>query len=450
MLLEAIRSSYWFVPTVMAFAAMLLGAGMVWVDVRVEAGWLDEIGWYQAAKPSGAREVLSTVAGSMITVAGVVFSITIVALSYASSQYGPRVLTNFMSDRGNTVTLGTFIATFVYCLVVLRTIRGGDEGSFVPQLAVLLGIALALCSIGVLIYFIHHVLQSIHINHVVASIGRQLIEGVDERFPDYIGQPIADARQVRPPGDLPPGQETRSVSATAYGYIQSIDGDTLLKAAEKGGVVLRLRYRPGDFVTKGRPLADASPAERVDEEVCEEVRGAFVVGVKRTPFGDLHFLIDELVEVGARALSSGVNDPLTAATCMDWLGAAIEQIATRKLPDPARTAADGDVRVIALPDGFGIFLGQSFGQLRGYAARDPLAALHFLKTLGEIAARCVDADQLRLIDLERSRLVELAERSLGGESLEAVRRRSDALAALFKLGCGRIGERRVDWLGGGA
>jgi uncharacterized membrane protein len=142
----------------MALLAILLGALMIWVDVRLGSNWIKGVSWYQQIRADGAREVLSTIAGSMVTVAGVVFSITIVALSYASSQYGPRVLTNFMSDRGNTITLGTFIATFLYSLMVLRTIRGGDD-EFVPQYSVIVAMLLAVCSIGVLIYFIHHVPQ---------------------------------------------------------------------------------------------------------------------------------------------------------------------------------------------------------------------------------------------------------------------------------------------------
>ncbi|MDQ3479342.1 MAG: DUF2254 domain-containing protein, partial [Pseudomonadota bacterium] len=130
-LMYDLRASYWLVPAIMALLAIALGAVTVWLDAGPAAGIMDGLGWYQKAKPDGAHQVLSTIAGSMITVAGVVFSITIVAIAYAASQYGPRILTNFMTDRGNQVTLGTFIGTFVYCLVVLRTIRGGDEGQFV-------------------------------------------------------------------------------------------------------------------------------------------------------------------------------------------------------------------------------------------------------------------------------------------------------------------------------
>lgn len=157
---DHLQQSYWFLPSIMAVAAVLLAGGMIWLDSFVGSAWMDGFAWLYASRPSGARLVLSSVGGSMITVAGTVFSVTIAAVVYASGQYGPRLLSNFMSDRGNQVTLGTFIATFLYCLVVLRTVRSPEESGgagFVPNLALLVGVLLAVCSIAVLIFFIHHV-----------------------------------------------------------------------------------------------------------------------------------------------------------------------------------------------------------------------------------------------------------------------------------------------------
>lgn len=318
---ESVRASYWFVPSVMAAMALLLGLFTVWLDAGPGSDWLSGLGWYQSVKPDGAHEVLSTIAGSMITVAGVVFSITIVALAYASSQYGPRVLTNFMSDRGNQVTLGTFIATFVYCLVVLRTIRGGDE-EFVPQLAVMVGLLFAFCSIGVLIYFIHHVPQSIHVNNVVARVGKQLIDGVQDRFPAFIGDPPDPAEEVRNASDKAVSiltadereEEVAIVRSRATGYIQAVDEEELLAVTRAYDIVVRLHYQPGNYLHAGRALLEVWPAARLTDRGADELRAAYVVGNKRTPRGDLNFLIDELVEIAARALSTGVNDPYTANT----------------------------------------------------------------------------------------------------------------------------------------
>ncbi len=447
-LLQAIRTSYWFIPSLMALAAVLLGAGMVWLDVRLGTSWLKGVSWYQQIQADGAREVLSTIAGSMITVAGVVFSITIVALSYASSQYGPRVLTNFMSDRGNTVTLGTFIATFLYGLTVLRTIRAGDDEGFVPQLAVMVGMLLALCSIGVLIYFIHHVAQTIHINNVVARIGELLVEDAGKRFPDLIGKPARQQKAQAPIPKIDPA--AGCVRATSTGYIQLIDESALLACAGKFNVLVRLRYRPGDFVMAGRILADITPAGAIDDDLSKALRDCFSTGKKRTPENDIMFLVSELVEIAARALSPGVNDPITAVTCLDWLGAGGSEFARRKLPRSVRVDDEGAARVIALPVDFERFVELSFGRLRHYVAADPIAALHLLRVIGEVAAECRRREEVDGLQEEVVRFADMVEHRLQGADRDAVLRRVAELQELLTRDLDGIHAGQAEWLGGSA
>ncbi|MDT9599147.1 DUF2254 domain-containing protein [Sphingosinicella rhizophila] len=444
--LLAIRSSYWFVPSVMALLAILLGAGMIWIDVRLGSGWIKGISWYQQIRADGAREMLSTIAGSMITVAGVVFSITIVALAYSSSQYGPRVLTNFMGDRGNKVTLGTFIATFLYSLMVLRTIRSGDDG-FVPQYAVVVAMLLAACSIGVLIYFIHHVPQSIHINHVVARIGEQLVDDTRRRFPTQLGTP---AEAPRPDRRLALEGDLIRVPGEATGYIQNIDHDRLLGVAREADVLIRLRYRPGDFIMAGRSLAVVGGDGDWDEGCTQALQACFTVGRKRTPEDDLMFLVSELVEIAARALSPGVNDPMTAVTCLDWLGAGALEFAARKLPESVREDEDGTPRLIARPDDFRLFVADSLGRLRHYVARDPIASLHFLRVVGEVAAGCPLQDQIDLLSAEAARFTEVAAAQLDGADARAVEERARELQSILARGAGRIDSAQAEWLGGSA
>ncbi|HVF83278.1 MAG TPA: DUF2254 domain-containing protein [Sphingomicrobium sp.] len=443
--LQAIRSSYWFIPSIMALLAILLGALMIWVDVRLGSSWIKGVSWYQQIRADGAREVLSTIAGSMVTVAGVVFSITIVALSYASSQYGPRVLTNFMSDRGNTITLGTFIATFLYCLMVLRTIRGGED-DFVPQYAVIVAMLLAVCSIGVLIYFIHHVPQSIHINNVVARIGEQLVRDAKSHFPAMIGSNNDEglARSV------PTLLHSFSVPAAATGYIQSIDHDGLLTLARKADVLVRLRYRPGDFVMYGRGLADIAPPGHWSDQQTEALQDCFTVGNKRTPEHDLMFLVSELVEIAARALSPGVNDPMTAVTCLDWLGAGGTEFAIREMPQAVRQDDTGVARLIADPDSFAFFVDRGFGRLRQYASADVIAALHWLRVVGELAASCRTPDQINVLQKEATLFREQAAASLGGPDGRKVDQRAEELQALLARGIRKIDAAQTDWLGGSA
>lgn len=158
----------------MAAVAVALALVSVTVDDPVTEWLALNLGWRFTGGAEGASAVLGIIAGSMITIAGVVFSMTLVALSLTSSQLGPRLLRNFMSDTSTQVVLGTFIATFVYCLLVLRTIRRAEEVAFVPHLSVSLGVLLAVAGVGVLIYFIHHVSVSIQANEVAARIGTEL------------------------------------------------------------------------------------------------------------------------------------------------------------------------------------------------------------------------------------------------------------------------------------
>jgi uncharacterized membrane protein len=442
-LIEGLRASYWFVPSLMAFFAIVLGALMVWLDSGPATGLLDGLGWYQKAKPDGAHQVLSTIAGSMITVAGVVFSITIVAIAYAASQYGPRILTNFMSDRGNQVTLGTFIATFVYCLVVLRTIRGGDEGEFVPQIAVMVGLLLALCSIAVLIYFIHHVPNSIHINNVVARIGKQLLRSVDDRFPAQVGDPPDQAEPLS--AELSAGERAlvdgtgaKPVRAEGNGYLEAVDDEALMETACGQDLVVRLHHIPGDYLFDGEVIVSAWPAERVDEATGDALRRSYALGNSRTPAQDIFFLVDELVEIAARALSTGVNDPYTAITCLDWLGAATAQMGRRRMPSPRRVDPQGTVRVIAVPDSYAEFIERGFGRMRPYVARDVTAARHMLDTLAQVSARCLPLDLSPLFAAQAEALMTLAERELHGPSLERLRDRYREIEPGF-IATGEIG-----------
>ena len=185
---DSLRSSFWFVPATMAACAVALALASVSLDEAVTYEWIKAQGWAYTGGAEGASLVLSTIAGSMITITGVVFSMTLVALSLASSQLGPRLLRNFMRDRMNQVVLGTFVATFVYCLVVLRTIRRADEVLFVPHISVTFGVLLALVGLGVLIYFIHHVSVSIQADEVVARVGKELMAEIDRLFPEESGE----------------------------------------------------------------------------------------------------------------------------------------------------------------------------------------------------------------------------------------------------------------------
>ncbi|SEJ86725.1 Uncharacterized membrane protein [Sphingomonas sp. OV641] len=459
---DRLRESYWFVPTIMAIGALLLALTMVYIDSHSGSHWMDRFPWLYAARPEGARSLLSSVGGAMIGVAGTTFSVTMAAVVYASGQYGPRLLSNFMSDRGNQVTLGTFIATFIYSLMVVRTIRSPGETvgevGFVPQLAVLVGVILVLCSIAVLIFFIHHVPSRIHINSVIERIGDRLLAEIDNRFPVFVGRPLdesADDDRIPDAFRLdasPAAIERRGpVRAKDNGYIQLIDEETLLDTARANDLILRLQYQPGDFTHRGSVLVEAWPAEALDEDATAALRTAFAIGSRRTALQDLRFLIDELVEIAARALSPGVNDPFTANSCLDWLGAALADLARRDLPSRLRADEDGVLRIIAHPMTFAGFVERGFGALAQYASADKIAGQHFLAALGDVALSCEAPERIATLVLQAKQFRDLAERALSGASREAVLTRADELLrALAEPDYKRRLRDGNAWLGGTA
>lgn len=387
-----LRASYWFIPALMALGAIALAIAAIAVDRYLGSAWINDITWLFDNRPAGARAVLSTIAGSMITVAGVTFSMTIAALSFATGQIGPRLISNFMRDRGNQVTLGTFIATFLFCLMVLRTVRSAEEasagpdaiGAFVPHVAILIALLLAVGSVAVLIYFIHHISDSINISTIVSAIGRELNHALETTFPAGLGEEPGEA--LLPTEAMPfLTSEIAPVASPHDGYVVLIDVDTLMSTAVEDDLVLRLEYRPGDFVTRGSRLLWGWPAHKLTDKVIGKLVAAYAFGSRRTREQNLLFLVDELAEIIARALSPGINDPYTAVAALDWLKSVLANLGGRHIPDPVRLDEAGHVRVIVAPVSYAHFAGAIFDPIRPYVSRDRNAALHTLKILADLA-----------------------------------------------------------------
>jgi uncharacterized membrane protein len=287
---DRLRSTFWFVPSVLTCAAAVLALAMLALDAALGREFVAGLGWVYTGGPEGARALLSTVASSVITVAGTTFSITIAALTLASSQFGPRLLRNFVRDRGNQVVLGTFIATFLYCLLVLRTVRGLEDTRVVPHLSVTVAVMLAVASLGVLIYFIHHVATTIQADHVIAQVAHELDAAIPRLFPAMLGD---EAHTVSAPNQHlswpQVATHTQPVLATQSAYLQLVDSDALLHVAVEHDLVLRLCCRPGDFVVAGSKLLDAAPRAHVDDAVNEALRASFVWGMQRTQQQDVRF-----------------------------------------------------------------------------------------------------------------------------------------------------------------
>jgi len=385
-LLDSLHSSFWFVPTLMVVLAIGLSFLTIQIDQSADTEIIGNLGWAYALGPNGSRAILSAIAGSMVSVATTAFSITIVALQLASSQFGPRLLRNFMQDTGNQIVLGTFISTFVYSLLVLRTINGVAKNEFVPHLAVTCGIGLAIASIGVLIYFIHHSASSIQVDNVISKVGRELDDVIDRLFPKQIGRGASKQRQ-EPSSEIPANfdRDACPIQASSSSYIQAIDADQLMQTAIKENLLLQLQHRPGDFVVKGSPIAIVYPAEAVNKKLAEQINSAFLVGSQRTDQQDIEFSINQLVEIASRALSPGINDPFTAVRCIDQLSAALCHLAQREIPSAYRYDDEDKLRVIAKPVSFVDVIDAAFNQIRQYGRTSVAVTMRLLEAIAVIA-----------------------------------------------------------------
>lgn len=431
---QAVNASYWFYPALFALSALALALYTIHLDRSGWSEWLSEVEWLYPARPDGASNMLTVIAGSMIGVASTVFSITIAAVAYASGNYGPRLLTNFMEDRGNQLSLATFIATFVYAITVLRAVRTEEEQSlaatgdptalagFVPQFSLLTAFGLMALSVAVLVFFLNHIPASIRINSVLEGIGRRLINDIEALFPDAASGEV-DMKTPR----------GRPVHAVGVGYVQLIDFERLERIAQKVGGHLKLAVRTGDFVHPRVPLAFWSDDDGLDDLQDEEIRASMTLGGMRTPSQDLHFLMDELVEIGLRALSPGINDPFTAITAMHWLGAATAELGGRDLVRQFGDAESAkEDRLVLRNDDYAHFVARGLGAMRPAVATSPAATLVAFEAIADAATTLDDESRHQVLVDEGERLVRQAREHLTGPDLERVEARYEWFRSKMK------------------
>ena len=360
-----LRSSFWFTPSLIVVInigfAVALTEGASAGSNRWPALWPNLF----AVGADGARQMLSTLAGSMMSIMGITFSMTLVALALASSQYTSRILRNFIGSRVTQLTLGIFAGIFAYCLVVLRTIRSGHP-EFVPDIAVFFAFVLSLGAIGVLVFFIHHIASSIQASSILASIAEDTIASIARLFPERLGhEPPEDEDVDRTQHDLAK-RTWQAVPAETDGYIQSVDNDALLRVARDRKAVVRMERGTGAFVVQDAALVSLASDKPVDAATIKAVHDAFSVGRHRTVDQDPAFGIRQIVDIALKALSPGVNDTSTAIMCLDYLTAILARLAVRKFPTSLRYD-EGQLSVITIAPNFQSLLSEAFDQIRGGA-----------------------------------------------------------------------------------
>jgi uncharacterized membrane protein len=422
---EALRTNLWLVPTVEILAAVGVFAGTHALDRAAYDGTLHLPSFVISGSADAARQILTTTAAAVITVVTLVFSITIATLTLASAQFGPRMLRNFIRDRITQVTLGTFVAVFVYAILVLISIGPSSHGEFVPHLSVTVTMVLALVDVAVLVVFIDHIAKSIQLPQVIASIAGDLNNAIEiETSADIptqkAGPSLAEVTRLL-------DEESGVVRAPRSGYLQYVRLDRLVDEAASGGAVIRLLHRPGHFVIEGEPLAEVWPAAETPA-VVRTLGGAHATGSYRTLTQDLSFAVDQLVEIAIRALSPAVNDTFTALACVDWLSAAMCRVAVRWHPHVVHRDSVGQIRVIAVTIGFGRLVERAHEKIRQASQGMPAVMIRQLAGLTKIVDYTATPEQREVLLGQGEMIMRSAEATVPEPTdLADVRRRHTTL-----------------------
>ncbi len=399
---EALRTNLWFVPACLVASAVALFVVTAMVD---RSGLV-----HSKIAADAGRQILTAMGAAVITVVGLVFSIVIVALTLAATQFGPRMLRNFIRDRGTQFTLGAFVATFVYCVLSLATN---------VRLSVWVAFALVLVDSVLLIYFIHHIARSIQLPVVVADIAADLKHAID-----------AHAGHEKPP-ELPDGAP---IVARTSGYLQFVEHDRLVRIAVEEDAVVRLLYRPGHFVTSGSAFAIVDPPTAA-AAFERELDRAHITGPYRTLAQDLTFAIDQIVEIAIRALSPAVNDTFTAMTCVDWLGDGLSDITTRGLEPLIHRDRGGVVRVVDATIGYDRIVDRAFDKIRQAGVGMPAIAIRQLAMLARVMRVATTNEQRDVLQSQADMILRSSESSIPERNDRAdVRRRYDAVLEAAALG----------------
>ncbi|MBP1598171.1 MAG: hypothetical protein H6Q05_3548 [Acidobacteria bacterium] len=405
-----LRSSFWFMPSLIVVVSIVLAAALIEADSAGSDRWLAQWPRLFGAGAEGARGMMSTIAGSMISVVGVTFSMILVVLALASSQYTSRILRNFMRSRVTQVVLGIFAGNFTYCLIVLRTIRSGDEGTFVPSLAVFFGFALALGGVGALVYFIHHIASSIEASSVIASVAQETIAAIDRLFPEKLGQGPGeddDDQTLHPQS----GRNWRAVPARESGYIQRVNDSALLRLARDSNAIVRMEHGVGEFVIQNTTLASLALEDPPDPETLDALQATFSINRHRTVEQDAAFGIRQIVDVALKALSPGINDVTTAVTCVDYLTTILARLAPRQIPSSHRYE-EGELRVIAKGPSFESMLAESFDQIRNNAKGNVAIISRMLDAFQTLASLTASPHRRRALREQVQWIAELTERTV--------------------------------------
>lgn len=379
-----LKATFWFVPIILIICSVLLFVSLVYIDglIKVPSEGLGR--FFFVSSSDSARSILSTISAAMIGVAGTVFSVTLVALTLASSQFGPRLIKNFMYVRLNQIVLGAYISTYLYCLLVLTAVK--DEGgyTFIPSMSILVAILATIANIVLLIVFIHQIATSIQADEIISDISESISERVKKLFPEKMGEGAEQEEYVDAFIEIGSYKKSSAIKSLKSGYLQHIDSANLMELVRKYDALLELYYKPGGYLVEGIELARIYYEEDWGEDKSQEILNQFVIGETKTVQQDVEFSIHQMVEIAARALSPGVNDPYTAIACIDNLTATMAYLAQAKFPSKYRLDKEGKLRIITEALTFDGVLDAAFNQIRQFSGGSTAVIIRLMEALTTI------------------------------------------------------------------
>ena len=406
----------------------MLGVVLVEVDSRVDLGGTTYV--FQGDGPA-ARTVLSVIAGSLITVAGLTFSITMVVLQLASSQFSPRILRTFFGDRITQITIGTYVGIFVYSILVLRAVGSFDQSSFVPRLSVTVASLLGIAAVILLIAFLHHVSQMVQVSQVTAKLTRATLAKIDEIYPESMGEGDAGSPAAYEHlGGQWAQRPFGPVRALRPGYVQRVSVEDLLAGLGKTAERAQIMVCPGDFVSIETPIVRIWPATSADE--CRgDVLAAFTVSSERDLDQDVDFGVRQLTDITLKALSPGINDPMTAVTCISYLRSILVRLTERADLAVLLDGAHG-LTLLARRRSYAEHFQSSYLQINRYVAGDAWVAGEMIKGLSACAEIARSTGSIQRLSVLSACAVTIVERTLSEVGSAADRQRIQELDAEFR------------------
>ncbi len=426
---DTFKTQLWPIPAIAVVAALLLGLGLPELDSTVDGDLSGRVnGWLFGGDAAAARSLLGAIASSLITVTALTFSLTVVTLQLASSQFSPRLLRTFTRDQFVHATLGLFLATFTYALTVLRAVRSADDtgqGEFVPKFAVTLAFVLAVASVLGLVLFLAHLTEQIRVETMLRNVHRDASSTMRAVLSER--DPTAD--DDRPPHPRP-SPDAVQLLAASDGFLTWIEHSNLVKLAADEDALIQIDAYPGTFVVKGTPLGAAWPAggghfdNETTDRIADRVAGCIHTGFERTGTQDVTYGLRQLTDVANKALSPGINDPTTAIHALGHISSFLCDLTDHDLGTKLLRDQEDRVRVTLRHPDLATYVDLGISQPRRYGAADPQVLQKIFQILLDLSHRTTP-DQRPVIRDQLDRL----RTTVGAQSFD-----SDERTALAELG----------------